>query len=174
MPSDLAHSCTVWPGWGATYTSGLELTRGHYALKQKYNLPLTPPPQLCVFGSNSSPNLCLPSNLVKKNLDFFFLVLPSENFLKIFFTRFYYILLGFTTARTRFHQMLGPRGIDKWATMSDKWWKCIIESKGKRNSRAKPKRSVPSVGVALATRASLFGRYRPEGYQDITSLVERM
>ena len=29
----------VWPGWGATYTSGLELTRGHHALKQKY-----PPP----------------------------------------------------------------------------------------------------------------------------------
>ena len=37
---------TVWPGWGATYTSGLESTRGHHALKcHKYNLPLTPPPK---------------------------------------------------------------------------------------------------------------------------------
>ena len=25
---------TVWPGWGNTYTSGLQSTKGHYALKQ--------------------------------------------------------------------------------------------------------------------------------------------
>ena len=56
---------TVWPRWGATYTSGLESTKGHHALKQKYHLLLTPPPphKLCVFCS--SPNLCLPSNLIK-------------------------------------------------------------------------------------------------------------
>ena len=29
----------VWPGWGATNTSGRESTRGLYALKQKYHLP---------------------------------------------------------------------------------------------------------------------------------------
>ena len=42
---------TVSPGWGATYTSGVESTRGHHALKHKYHLPLTPPPPLkhCVF-----------------------------------------------------------------------------------------------------------------------------
>ena len=37
---------TVWPGSGATYTSGLETIRGHHALKHKYHLPLTPPPPL--------------------------------------------------------------------------------------------------------------------------------
>ena len=36
----------VWPGWGATYTSGLESTRGYHALKHKYHLPLTPPPPI--------------------------------------------------------------------------------------------------------------------------------
>ena len=35
---------TVWPGRGATYTSGLESTSRHHALTQKYHLPLTPPP----------------------------------------------------------------------------------------------------------------------------------
>ena len=45
--------------------------RGHHALKQKYHLPLTPPPhKLCFFRSNSSPNLCLPSNLVKQISNF--------------------------------------------------------------------------------------------------------
>ena len=35
---------TVWPGWGATYTSGLESTWGRHALKHKNHLPSTPPP----------------------------------------------------------------------------------------------------------------------------------
>ena len=39
----LASEYTVWAEWGDTYSSGLELTRGHHALKQKYHLPLTPP-----------------------------------------------------------------------------------------------------------------------------------
>ena len=36
----------VRPGWGATSNSGRELTRGCYALKQKYRLPCPPPPLL--------------------------------------------------------------------------------------------------------------------------------
>ena len=39
----LALQYTVWRGWGATYTSGLESTKGHHTLKQKYHLPLNPP-----------------------------------------------------------------------------------------------------------------------------------
>ena len=34
----------VRPGWGATGSSGRELTRGRYALKHKYHLPCPPPP----------------------------------------------------------------------------------------------------------------------------------
>ena len=42
---------TVWPEWGATYASGLESTRVQYALEQRYNLPLDPPPpHRCSFA----------------------------------------------------------------------------------------------------------------------------
>ena len=84
---------TVWPGLGAIYRSGLESTMGHHALKHKYHLPLTPPPpKLCVFCSKSSPNLYLPSNLVRKFFsNFWSSYLVKKNFLKKIF------LLGFTT-----------------------------------------------------------------------------
>ena len=36
----------VRPGWGTIGNSGRELTRGCYALKQKYHLPYPPPPAL--------------------------------------------------------------------------------------------------------------------------------
>ena len=41
----------VWLGWGATSNSGQELTRGCYALKQKYHLPCLPPPLQISFPS---------------------------------------------------------------------------------------------------------------------------
>ena len=46
----------VWPGWAATYTSGLESTTGHHALEPKYHLLFPPPPplELCVFKFNST------------------------------------------------------------------------------------------------------------------------
>ena len=49
---------TVWPGWGATYTSGVESTRGHHALKHKYHLPLTPPPLNIVFFVQIQIQIC--------------------------------------------------------------------------------------------------------------------
>ena len=72
--------------------------------------------KLGFFCSNSSPNLSLPSNLVREIFLNFLLFLPSKKiffkfflkfllflpgkkffFQKIFFTRFCYILLGFAT-----------------------------------------------------------------------------
>ena len=41
------------PRWGATGNSGRELTRGCYALKHKYRLPMPPPPVLQFFFAHT-------------------------------------------------------------------------------------------------------------------------
>ena len=92
----LIEELDVKPGWGATDTSGLKSTRGHYALKQKYHLPLTPPHKLCVLCSNSAPNLCLPSNLVKKIFQNFSFFTQVKKFCKNILKEKHF-LLGFTT-----------------------------------------------------------------------------
>ena len=60
------------------------------------------------FCSNTSPNLCLPINL-EKILNFFVFLLREKILQTIFFTGFYYILLCFTAALTRFYQMPPPQ-----------------------------------------------------------------
>ena len=71
----------VWPGWGATNTSGRESTRGPCALKQKYHLPS----KCAVFCA-----FFFPKKIV-------FLLSKKKFFLKKIFLSFTSNLLSFTT-----------------------------------------------------------------------------
>ena len=85
----------VWPGWGATNTSGRESTWGLYALKQKYHLPS----KCAVFCAIFFKKFLFFYLVTKKILKFFF----TKFYLKS--TKFYHILLSFTSSGTQFYQI---------------------------------------------------------------------
>ena len=82
----------VWPGWGTTIHIGEEVTQEHYALEEKYHLPLPPPPQINFVCAEIQVlvQICVSS----KPCDFFVSSKPSKNLVKT--KRIYEVLPDFT------------------------------------------------------------------------------
>ena len=87
----------VWPGWGATNTSGRESTRGPCALKQKYHLPS----KCAVFCAIFFKKNCL---FTEQKIIFFckkfFLLSFTSNLLS--FTTFYSVLPRLVLSFTKY------------------------------------------------------------------------
>ena len=109
----------VWPGWGATNTSGRESTRGPCALKQKYHLPSKCAVFCAFFFKKKIVFLLSKKFFFFKNL---FLLSFTSNLLS--FTTFYSVLPRLVLSFTKYPSNRPTTAFTSPATALQPLWDC--------------------------------------------------